>query len=320
MKTCIPRPKTTKKQYRIRNWQQYNKALVERGSLTVWMSAEALKNWSNTVKTGKRGRPVLYSNLAIQTMLTLQLLFRLPLRQTEGLLNSVLRLLTFELDAPDYSTLAKRTATLTVRLSRRASQEPKHIVIDSTGVKVFGEGEWKVRQHGVGKRRTWRKVHIGVDEHTGEILATKVTDNSVHDSEVLPELLNQTLDPVSRVSADGAYDTRRCYEAIAQRGARALIPPQHNARIWSHGNTAGPPHPRDENLRRIRAVGRRHWKRESGYHRRSLAETMMFRFKTIFGDRVLARTFAGQVTQLLMRSEILNRITALGMPMSYAVA
>lgn len=310
-----------KKQYRIRNWKQYNQALVERGSLTFWIDEDSLETWMNTEKTGKRGKPVVYSHNAIITTLTVQSLFRLPLRQTEGLLNSIFRLADIPLRSPDYSTVSKRSETLPVDLARRAkSAKAKHVVVDSSGVKVFGEGEWKVRQHGKAKRRTWRKIHIGIDPDTGEITVAKVTTNTVHDSEVLPELLDAIPDPLEQVSGDGAYDTRDCYEAIEGKHASAAIPPQANAKIWQHGNSSAPPHPRDKNLRHIRKVGRKRWKEEVGYHERSLAETGMFRLKTIFGDRVSARNFSGQVTQLLIRCRALNRMLALGMPDSYVVA
>lgn len=141
-----------------------------------------------------------------------------------------------------------------------------HIVVDSTGVKVYGEGEWQVRKHRRGKRRTWRKLHLGVDEATGEILAAVVTTNDVADCEVLSQLLDAIAEDIAQVTGDGAYDTQECYDAIDQRGASAAIPPRRNAKIWQHGNRKAPPHPRDENLRRIRKVGRKRWKQESGYH------------------------------------------------------
>lgn len=158
----------------------------------------------------------------------------------------------------------------------------QHVVLDSTGVKVYGEGEWKTRQHGVRKRRTWRKLHLGVDEATGEILAVVVTGNDTHDGEVLAELLDQIDGESGQVTTDGAYDHRPCYDKITEREAKAVIPPRKDANIWRHGNCKAPPHPRDENLRYIRKHGRKKWKRDSHYHRRSLAETTMFRLKAIY--------------------------------------
>jgi len=311
--------KKTKRTYRLRNWKQYNAALVQRGSLTLWVSDEMITAWRNSEKTGKPGKPRTYSDTAVLSMATLKEVYHLPLRATQGLMQSIMKLLGLDLPVMDYSQLSRRCATLEVVLPRRQKDEPLHMVIDSTGVKVFGEGEWKVRQHGYTKRRTWRKLHLGADETTGEIVAAVVTTNNVADSQVLEEMLEQVGDELEQVSADGAYDKRNCYEAIRKRKAKAAIPPQRNAKIWQHGNRKEERLIRDANLRRIRQVGRKKWKQEIGYHQRSLAETQMFRVKTIFGDRVSARQFAGQATQVLVRCAALNTMTHLGMPDSYAV-
>ena len=311
--------KKTKQAYRLRNWKPYNAALVRRGSLTLWISDEMLTGWLNQHKNGKPGRSPTYTDTAILSMATLKEVYHLPLRATQGLRCSIIQLLGVELPVPDFSTLSRRCATLEVTLPRRKRGEALHMVVDSTGVKVFGEGEWKVRQHGYTKRRTWRKLHLGADEATGEIVAAVVTTNNVADSQVLDDLLEQTDEELQQVSGDGSYDKRNCYEAIGKRKAKAAIPPRRNAKIWQHGNTKAVRLIRDENLRRIRQVGRHAWKQEVGYHRRSLAETQMFRMKTIFGDRVSARQFAGQATQVLVRCAALNTMTHLGMPDSYAV-
>jgi IS5 family transposase len=192
-------------------------------------------------------------------------------------------------------------------------------VIDSSGLKVFGEGEWKTRQHGYGKRRTWRKLHLGIDEATGEIVAAVVTTNNVSDGEVIEDLLEQVEETIDQVSADGAYDQKGCYKAIRNRGATAAIPPRSGARIWQHGNTKGERLNRDENLRRCRAVGRAKWKEESGYHRRSKAENGFFRYKTIIGDRLRSRKFANQATEIFTACMVLNKMAGLGMPESYEV-
>ncbi len=324
-----PRPqkskeKSKKKKYTIRNWKEYNQALVDRGKILFWITEEAIRKWEEEQKTGKRGKPKQFSNTAIETALTLQQVFHLPLRATEGFLKSILARIAPDLKAPDHSTLSIRGKTLTVSIRARAIRgKALHIVCDSTGVKVYGEGEWKVRQHGWSKRRTWRKLHIGIDEETGDILLGEVTGNDTADCQMLAPLLDQLPkeQPVSHVSADGAYDKRICYRALRERGiAHITIPPQHNAKIWQHGNTGAERLTRDENLRRIREVGRRRWKIESGYHRRSLSETGMFRLKTIFGEKVSARTFENQRTQLLLRCKALNLMTTLGMPDSSVVA
>ncbi len=310
--------KKTKRTYRLRNWSQYNKALVRRGSLTLWLSDDIIAQWRETKRTGKRGAPRAYTDTAILCMATLEEVYHLPLRATEGLMLSVVKLFDVDLAVPDYTTLCRRRRSLDVMLPRRKKQQSLHLVVDSTGIKVYGEGEWKVRQHGYTRRRTWRKLHIAVDEATREFVAVVVSTNDFKDSQILPDLLEQVEDELKQISADGAYDSRNCYDAIREREARAAIPPQKRAKIWQHGNTKAERHIRDENLREIRRKGRAQWKRDSNYHRRSLAETQVFRVKMIFGERVSARSFDGQAAQLLVRCATLNRMTHLGMPDSYA--
>ena len=309
--------KKTKRTYRLRNWHQYNKALVGRGSLTLWVSDEIVAQWRAHERTGKRGAPRTYSETAMLCMATVQEVYHLPLRATEGLMQSVVKMLGVGLAVPDYTTLCRRRRSLEVELPRRNKSAPLHLVVDATGVKVYSEGEWKVRQHGYSKRRTWRKLHFAVDEATLEFVAVTVSTNNFKDSQLLPDLLAQVADEIKQVSADGAYDTRTSYDALRERGACAAIPPRRGARIWQHGNTLGERHMRDENLRAIRRTGRAEWKRESDYHRRSLAETQVFRVKTIFGERVSARSFDAQAAQLLIRCAALNHMTHLGMPDSY---
>jgi IS5 family transposase len=309
--------KKNKTKYRLHNWKNYNESLVNRGSLTFWFSEDVISAWNNHARSGKRGRPKDYDDTAIVTMATLQEIYHLPLRQTEGFLRSIFELLKLDLSVPDYSTLCRRRAALEIELPTRRRDEPLHVVVDSTGIKVFGEGEWKVRQHGYSYRRTWRKLHLGVDEASGEILAVVVTTNNYTDGQVLPELLDQVTAEIDQVSGDGAYDKRNCYKAIKKRKAKAAIPPRRNAKVWRHGNTKKERLARDQNLRRIRKVGRAAWKKETGYHRRSLAETAVFRVKSIFGRQVSARSFNGQAAQLLVRCAALNRMTQLGMPDSY---
>ena len=198
---------------------------------------------------------------------------------------------------------------------------PLHAVLDSTGLKVFGEGEWKVRQHGYSKRRTWRKLHLSVDGETHEIEAAVLSEARLDDAGAVPELFDQMTESVEQMSADGAYDKRKVYEACAERGiGRVTIPPRRDARIWQHGNCLAPPLVRDQNLRRIRKVGRKKWKRESGYHQRSLAETAIYRFKTIFGPVLQARRLLQQQTEAMIKCTALNKMTHLGMPDSYRVA
>ena len=308
--------KATKTQYRLRNWSEYDAALKNRGSLTFWVDEEVLAGWLNDQKTGKRGASRLYSDLAIATMSTMGSVLNLAGRQTEGFMESLFGLMGVELEVPDHSTVSRRLGKLRVRLPIVEGDGPRHVVVDSTGIKVYGEGEWKVRQHGYSKRRTWRKLHLGVDEATGEILAAVVSTNNVSDDEVFEDILNGVEGEIEAVSADGAYDKRKCYDAIEARGAQANIPPREDAQYWEK---EGATHARNQNLNRIEEIGRAEWKQESGYHRRSLSETMMFRFKVTFGNTCSRRTFDNQAAEILLACAVLNRMTQLGMPDSYAL-
>ncbi|MBD1857661.1 MULTISPECIES: IS5 family transposase [Leptolyngbya] len=306
--------------YRIRNWSEYNAGSKHRGSITFWIDETVLAEWIVPRLSGQRGASVFYSDLAMATMATVKAIYGLAGRQCQGFLTSIFTLMGFEFPVPDHSTLSRRIGKLSIGLPVLPATGARHVVVDSTGVKVYGEGEWKTRQHGISKRRTWRKLHLGVDEATGEILAAVVTTNGVHDGEVLDDLLNQIEDDIEQVTTDGAYDHRHCYEEIAQRGARPVIPPRKDAVIWQHGNCKAPSHPRDENLRSIRKHGRKKWKRIAGYHRRSLAETTMFRFKTVFGGSLRSRRFDNQTAELLIKCAALNRMIQIAKPDSYQVA
>ena len=325
--TTTQQSKRTAKQkkkavYRIKNWAAYNASLVQRGSLTLWISDEVLEDWHPAPEGPRqRGGQVRYSDRAIECMLMLKAVFKLAYRQTEGFGQSLLELMDTAVTAPDYTTLCKRSAELSVDLPVGESNQAKHIVMDSTGLKVYGEGEWKVRQHGYSKRRTWRKLHLSVDAATQAIQAVVLTEAGVLDATAGCDLLEETPGPIEQVSGDGGYDKRKFYEACTARGiAHIAVPPQHNARIWQHGNSAKKPLPRDQNLRRIRRVGRKRWKQEAGYHTRSLAETAMFRFKTIFGNHLRTRTFSRQTTEVRLKCAALNRLTRLGLPDSYRIA
>jgi hypothetical protein len=313
---------TQQTSYRVSNWAAYNDSLVQRGSITVWISEEVIEEWK-PIPEGRRqrGGQIEYSDRAIECLLTLKAVFKLAYRQTEGLGRSIIALLGVKVAVPDYTTLCKRSADLKVALSPGQVQGAKHIVVDSTGLKVYGEGEWKVRQHGYSKRRTWRKLHLSVNEATQSVEAVVLTEAGVDDAEAGGQLLDETAGPIEQVSGDGSYDKRKFYQAATARGVeRITVPPQRNARIWQHGNASKPPLPRDQNLRRMRRVGRKRWKQESGYHRRSLAETAVFRFKIIFGNTLSTRTLPRQITEARIKAAALNRMTQLGMPESYQVA
>jgi hypothetical protein len=306
--------------YRVKNWSEYDPALVERGSITFWMSDDFEKTWMHTGKK-QRGSQFDYSDQAILVMLTVKEVFHLTNRGVEGFVRSLFQMMKINLPVPDHSTLSKRGRDLKVKLPKKASQS-LNIVMDSTGLKIYGEGEWKVRQHGVSKRRTWRKLHVGANPADGEIQAVLLTENSISDDAAVKGLLEQIEQELDQFAADGAYDKRKVYDSLNAHSpaVNILIPPRKNARIWKHGNTKAERLKRDENLRTIRKRGRKEWKKASGYHVRSLAETAMFRLKTIFADDLSARLLETQTTQALVRCAALNKLTHLGMPQSYIVS
>jgi len=306
--------------YRVKNWSEYEKALVQRGSITFWMSEDFEKTWLHAGEK-QRGSQFDYSDTAIQVMLTVKEVFHLTNRGVEGFMRSIFQLMKINLPVPDHSTLSKRGKELKVKLPKKASQS-LNIVVDSTGLKIYGEGEWKVRMHGVSKRRTWLKLHVGANPEDGEIQAVLLTKNSVSDDQAVEGLLDQIEQTILDCAADGAYDKRKVYDSLNAHSpdVNILIPPRKNARIWKHGNTKTERLKRDENLRSIRKDGRKEWKKNSGYHVRSLAETTMFRLKTIFGRELSARLLETQTTQALVRCAALNKMTHLDMPQSYKLA
>lgn len=320
----MPKHKSTrpcrKSLYRVKNWSEYDKALVQPGSITLWMWEGFEKTWLY-VGEKQRGSQFDYSDQAILMMLTVKEVFHLTNRGVEGFMRSIFQLRKINLPVPDHSTLSKRGKDLKVSLPKKNSQS-LNIVMDSTGLKIYGEGEWKVRMHGASKRRTWRKLHIGAHPDDGEIQAVLLTENGVSDDQAVEGLLEQIEQTILDFAADGAYDKRRVYDILNAHSPEVniLIPPRKNARIWQHGNSKTERLKRDQNLRAIRKLGRREWKEQSGYHVRSLAETIMFRLKTIFGNDLSTRLMETQTTQALIRCMALNQMTHLGMPQSYRVA
>lgn len=308
-----------KRQYRIHNWSDYNAALVDRGRITLWFDEESTDSWFALGTTGKRGRPCVYSDIAMTCLLLIRSVFKLDFRKLQGFAESLAALMDIDIAIPSYTQICRRQSNLKVDLSHIQKDEPIHVVVDSTGLKVFGEGEWKTRQHGISKRRTWRKLHLGVDESSGEVVAMELTTNDVTDGEVFPDLLEQIAEKISCVSADGAYDKRNCYDAIDERSAQANIPPRKDAVLKQHGNCKAPALTRDENIRGIRKLGRKKWKKNVGYHRRSLSETAMFRIKQLFGGKLSARLFENQVTEAIVRCKAMNKMTQLGMPDSQPI-
>ena len=200
-----------KQKFRITNWSTYNKALINRGSLTFWLDDEAIQAWYESATPSSRGRPQRYSDLAITTVLVIKRVFRLTLRAAQGFIDSIFALMNVPLRCPDYTSVSKRAKPVNVSFKTSTRGEIAHLVIDSTGLKVFGEGEWKVKKHGQERRRIWRKLHLAVDSNTHEIICADLSLNNVTDSEAFPGLIRQTHRKIRAASADGAYDTRLCH-------------------------------------------------------------------------------------------------------------
>jgi len=308
---------SNKKKYKVRNWPEYNEALKKRGMLDVYVDKYVLESWY-AEPNGKRGAQPVYSDLAVEITLQFGKIFSQRLRQTEGLVISLFKLMNINLNVPDFSTLSRRSEEITINIPKN-NKEKITAVVDSSGLKVYGEGEWKVRKHGWSKHRTWMKMHLMVDPD-GEIRAADLTGNNITDADAVDSLLSQESAEIEEFIGDGAYDKKKVYSACQNRKIKKIIvPPQKNAKILQHGNSKNEPHPRDENLRQIRQTTRKKWKEKTGYHVRSLSETAMFRFKTIFGDKLNSRNFKRQKTEFLLSISILNKMTSFGTPDSYAV-
>ena len=316
-----PKKKTT---YKIRNWKEYNESLVKRYDINIWIKKGWVELWEEDLTTGrrkkKRGGQTKYTKQAIECLLTIKYLFRLPYRGVEGLAHSLLPLMFgCHVDIPDYTTIQRRqrNTELRIRKSRYERKKSIDIIFDSTGFKVYGEGEWVVRMHGKTKQRTWKKIHLAINHKTLEIEALEVTNNSSGDSEMVQPLLSQIDAKVGKAIADRGYDSRRAYAHIMERTSIILIPPIRHASIWIHGNTDTLPHPRDETIRSIRRGGRKAWKIHSGYHARSLVETSIYRLKRIFGDTLSDKELSHQKAEVALKCRMLNTMTRLGMPDSY---
>jgi hypothetical protein len=358
--SSMPRkPRTRRHRYHLRNWSEYNRALKARGSITLWMDESAIEHW--TRRPGpeeklRRGHPVVYSDLAIRSMLTLKAVFHLSLRATEGFASSLMEIMRLPatLRAPSFSTISRRGRKLHVdlgvrRVHHNKRTEPLHLVVDSTGLKLHGEGEWKVKRHGWVKHRKWFKMHLLVDGKTLLVRAVTTSGQYESDSKEFVKLLGEETDPVAYVKGDGAYDTHEAYDAMRARPEHpvAIFPPHRERRagtkprpdrghprvegqrvnpggyrhhLSQHGNSKAPqaePLDRDRHVRRIREVGRKRWKDEVGFGERSLAETTVSRFEHIFGPSLCARSDATRETEVRIKVAALNRMTELGMPDSY---
>ena len=319
-----------KSRYRTKNWKEYNEALVRRGSLTVWITEDALDGWIHRGQR-RRGRPFMFSDDAVRCALTLRAVFRLPLRQTEGFLRSVFRLMACDLPVPDHSTLCLRGKDLAVPLVRR-HRGPLHLLLDSTGLKIRGEGEWRRHGHPKGRsgHRRWRKFHIGLDAVSQEIVCEELSLSRVADATAGVRLITVAPGDPASVTADGSYDKVKIYDAADRRRAAVIVPPRKDAKIrkgWKKDVRDGRykqviPYlePRHAAIRAIRRGGRKRWKQDAGYHRRSLVETAFSRTQRLFGQGLRSRRIACQRTEVAIRCLSLNTMTALGMPKSVKVS
>ena len=305
-----------KTKYRVKNWPAYDLALRNRGDITVWFDEESICAW-NAPPTGRPGGQRRYSDLAIVTALTLRTVYHLPLRQTEGFVASLIGLMGLALQTPDHTTLSRRHRNVQIPHLGRGHEGPLHLVIDSSGLKIYGDGEWHSHKHRTSsRRRSWRKLHLAMDRH-GYIIAAALTDRIVTDASVGISILEQIEGTIARFTADGAYDSRPMYEALAAAGAtdiRIVIPPKKTAIVDSRAK--GPWCQRNGAIERIGKVGRRQWRKESGAHQQAHAENGIYRYKHIIGDRLRAQHRKSQKTEALIAVNVINRMTALGMPES----
>jgi len=306
-----------KHKYRIRNWNHYNKSLIQRGSITVWFSDEAVKKWRAPKEPRKKGHPFIYSDDAILTALIIRSVFHLPLRALEGFMLSLTMLMKIILPIPCYTQICKRSKFLGQELEKLSRRNITDLVIDSTGLKVYGEGEWKVRKHGYTKRRTWRKLHLAVCPDSNEVIFNVLTDSTTSDGEVYLDFIEISPRSLKRSFGDGAYDSRKCYKASYKHGSSLIAPPQCNAVF----DQMAPPYMQARNDAILEIIGlggdenaRKIWKKLKGYHRRSLAETAMFRFKQLFGNTLKSHLFYSQKAEARAKCLAMNKMTALGMP------
>ena len=304
-----------KTKYRITNWAEYDKALVRRGDITLWISEEAIEAWT-PARSGKRGAPRKYSDAAIETALTLRLVYGLPLRQAEGFLRSLLGIMGLDLNAPDHTTLSRRSRQLNIALKPKVSAKPIDLIVDSTGLSIVGQGEWAAAKHGKRGKRGWRKLHIGVTGD-GEIVAQVLTDGNADDAKTGIELIKQVEGDIKSIIGDAAYDTTGIYGAADARGAEVVVPPVRRAVV---SRSKLPLSARDMTVLKVNVMGRRKWKKESGYHRQGRVENSFYRYKQILGGKLHARHAKAQEVEAALACRILNRMSELGLPVSVAKA
>lgn len=308
---------TKKNTYRVKNWPEYNRSLVNRGNLTIWFDEDSVASWANQKRSGRRGRVQTYSDQAIECALTIRSLFSLTLRKTQGFLEGMKMTMDLCIDIPDYTTLSRRAANLRVNLGNIKWDRPVNILIDATGLKVYGEGEWRMRTHGKSTRRTWRKMHVGIDRDTHEITCISLTKSNVHDSKQTKNLLAE-IENIATVTGDKGYDNKNAYDPIAAKDARAIIPVRSGAAL-KQKNVGWGDVERNRIIKETHCLGKDVWKYGSGYTRRVLVETAIGRYKQTLGARLHSKKLENQQTEVRIGAKILNKMTHLGMPESYKV-
>ncbi len=277
--------------YRVCQWHHYNQALIGRGGITFWIDKAALTTWRNTQGHSGAGARRIYSDTAIQGAVVVKSVYHFIVRAAQGFVSSVMSLMRLDLPVPNYSTVCRRQGSLKVPILSSPNNRPRHIVIDATGLRVYGAGEWSVHEHRGSRRQIWRKLHLGFDKHTKEIVAVEITASHVHDNLMLPSLLMQIPGKVYQVSGDEAYDTKACYESAGQSRAKATIPPRRIAKRMKCSNPPEKLALRDTNLRHIQQQGRYGWCLASGGTQQSLEENAVFPFNALFGPKLRARRF-----------------------------
>ncbi|CAO3359467.1 hypothetical protein [Azospirillum palustre] len=299
------------------NPAEYDAALRRRGSLTIWFTDAAIAAWRAAPRSTPSGQAC-YSDLAITTALTLRAVFRLALRQTEGLIGSILQLLGLDLPVPDHTTLGRRARTM-VLPARRPTGGAIHLLVDSTGLKLCDPSEWLIEKHGTRKRRSWRKLHIGMDAASGRIVAAALTDRAVNDAAQVGPLLDQVADPIAALLGDGAYDCLGVYAEMHARHPEAavVVPPRVGAVLSDTAGTA--PTQCDRHLQQIAETGRLNWQHDSRCNLRALVEAQIGRFKRVIGDALRSHTDAAQTTEIAVAVEVLNRMLDFGRPKSLRV-
>ncbi|MGY0781914.1 MULTISPECIES: IS5 family transposase [Azospirillum] len=310
----IPRPKC-----RVTNWAEYDATLRQRGSLTVWVTDEAIASWKAAPRTTRGGQPNC-SDLAITTALMLCAVFHLALRQTEGLIGCILQLLGLDLPVPDRSTIARRTRTVALPSKPRSSSGPLHLLVDSTGLKLCGPSEWLIEKHGTKKRRSWRKLHLGVDAENGRIVAATLTDRDGDDAAQVGPLLDQIDEPVAALTGDGAYDRTGVYASVHQRHPEAAVVAPPRADVVLSDTAATAPTQRDRHIQMIAENGRMAWQRDSQYNVRARVEGQIGRWKQVIGPALRFHTDEAQATEVAIAAAVLNRMLDLGRPNSVRVS